>query len=69
MPALKPTRNAVTVPREKSSSPTRLLKVTASGPFLLSVQLCLTNNKEFETRPPYLALSHCSPGGGGGGGL
>ncbi|MCJ1322547.1 hypothetical protein MMC15_007896 [Xylographa vitiligo] len=39
--------------------PTRLLKVTTSGPFLLSVQLCLTNSEEFDPRTPYLALSHC----------
>ncbi|MCJ1379930.1 hypothetical protein MMC17_003033 [Xylographa soralifera] len=39
--------------------PTRLLKVTTSGPFLLSVQLCLTNSEDFDPRTPYLALSHC----------
>ena len=38
---------------------TRLLKVTANGPCLLSVQLCLTNSEDFEPCTPYLALSHC----------
>ncbi|MCJ1390639.1 hypothetical protein MMC18_003500 [Xylographa bjoerkii] len=49
--------------RQNSSAedflPTRLLKITTSGPFLLSVQLCLTNSEDFEPRTPYLALSHC----------
>lgn len=39
--------------------PTRLLKVTTSGPFLLSVQLCLTKSEDFPPHTPYLALSHC----------
>ncbi|MCJ1438234.1 hypothetical protein MMC27_007621 [Xylographa pallens] len=39
--------------------PTRLLKITTSGPFLLSVQLCLTNSEDFDPCTPYLALSHC----------
>jgi len=39
--------------------PTRLLKVTTNGPFLLSVQLCLTISEDFKQRTPYLALSHC----------
>ncbi|MCJ1286006.1 hypothetical protein MMC26_005348 [Xylographa opegraphella] len=39
--------------------PTRLLKITTSGPVLLCVQLCLTNSKDFDPCTPYLALSHC----------
>ena len=39
--------------------PTRLLKVTASNSFLLSVQLCLTDSEDFQPHTPYLALSHC----------
>ena len=39
--------------------PTRLLKVTTSGPSLRAVQLCLTESEDFPPRTPYLALSHC----------
>ena len=45
--------------RSNNFLPSRLLKVTASGLVLRSIQLCLTTDEVFPPRTPYLALSHC----------